>query len=228
MGDDEGRGHNFEAEHPFGRRLLHPRARARTEALAFEIGGDAAEHFRQIGPPCHSTDQAHRRSHAARPSGMPRSSFNALSTRATNVAHHLRRRVPDAELLAQFGIERLQERLVEIRHRLSLAEPREEGGAVHAVERRRRPVPRRGRAVAGGRAGIAAGTRPRALARANARPLHANEMHRLATATAAPTAPRPRRRRRRASAPRSNGRSARPSRPRTGHPALLPMPSAPP
>ena len=49
------------AEHPFGRRLLHPRARERTEALAFEIGGDAAEHFRQIGPRARRTDAGGRR-----------------------------------------------------------------------------------------------------------------------------------------------------------------------
>ena len=44
------------------------------------------------------------------------------------------------ELLSQFGIERPQKRLVEIRHRLALIETGEEGRPVHPVERRRRPI----------------------------------------------------------------------------------------
>ena len=47
---------------------------------------------------------------------------------------------PDAQLLAEGRIERFEERLVEIRHRLALVEPREELGPVHAVECRRGPV----------------------------------------------------------------------------------------
>ena len=39
----KGAGHDLEAEHAFGRRLFHPRTGQRPEALAFEIGGDAAQ-----------------------------------------------------------------------------------------------------------------------------------------------------------------------------------------
>ena len=43
-------GHDFEAEHPFGRRLLHPHTGKRAKALPFEIGRDAAQHHRRISP----------------------------------------------------------------------------------------------------------------------------------------------------------------------------------
>ena len=49
--DDEGRGHDLEAEHPPCSRLPHLRAGECAKAAAFEMGGDAAQHFRQIGPP---------------------------------------------------------------------------------------------------------------------------------------------------------------------------------
>ena len=57
-----------------------------------------------------------------------------------HVLHDLRRRVPDAELLAQLGVERLEERLVEVLDGVALLEGCEEGGAVDAVERLRGPV----------------------------------------------------------------------------------------
>ena len=57
-----------------------------------------------------------------------------------HVVHHLRRRVPDAQLLAQVGIEGFEERLIEVRHCFALVELGEEGGAVHPVERGGRPV----------------------------------------------------------------------------------------
>ena len=49
-------------------------------------------------------------------------------------------RVPDAELLAQHGIEGFQERLVEVGHCFGLAEAGEEGGSVHPVQCGRRPI----------------------------------------------------------------------------------------
>ena len=51
-----------------------------------------------------------------------------------------RRRVPDAELLAQFRVERFQERLVEVLHRLGVLEFGEERCALDAVERVGSPV----------------------------------------------------------------------------------------
>ena len=66
--------------------------------------------------------------------------FERLVHAGDHVADHLRRRVPDAQLFAQFGIEGFQERLVEVRHRLALVKSGEEGGPVHPVKRGRRPV----------------------------------------------------------------------------------------
>ena len=51
-----------------------------------------------------------------------------------HVPHHLGGGVPDAELLAEVGVEGLQEGLVEVGDGLSLAEAVEEGDAVDAVE----------------------------------------------------------------------------------------------
>ena len=59
---------------------------------------------------------------------------------ADHVLHDLRRRVPDAELLAQFGVELFEERLVEILHRFGVVEPREERGPIDAVQHVARPV----------------------------------------------------------------------------------------
>ena len=57
-----------------------------------------------------------------------------------HVLHDLRRRVPDPELFAQLGVERLEERLVEVLHGVALLEGAEERGAVDAVERLGGPV----------------------------------------------------------------------------------------
>ena len=50
MGNDEGRGHDLEAEHALRRRLADPRPRERPEAAPAEVGGDvtrfAARGFR--------------------------------------------------------------------------------------------------------------------------------------------------------------------------------------
>lgn len=51
-----------------------------------------------------------------------------------HVLHDLGWGVPDPELFAQPGVERLKERLVEVLHGVALLEGAEEGGAVDAVE----------------------------------------------------------------------------------------------
>ena len=71
---------------------------------------------------------------------MPRSSFERLVDPGDHVADDFRRRVPDAELLAQRQIEGFQERLVEIGHRLAFVEAGEKGRPVHPVERGGGPV----------------------------------------------------------------------------------------
>ena len=49
MGDDKRRGHDLEAEHALGRRLLDPCADERAQAPIFQIGRDTAQYLRQIG-----------------------------------------------------------------------------------------------------------------------------------------------------------------------------------
>ena len=97
-----------------------------------------------------------------------------------HVAHHLRWRVPDAELLPQVGIEGFEERFVEVRHRLALVEAGKEGGAIHPGRARSRssPAPRSDRVVAGGPDRRSAETAPVARVRGGARRLRASETER--------------------------------------------------
>ena len=139
MGDDEGRGHDLEAEHALRRRLANPRPRERPEAAPAEVGGDAAQHLSQIGP-----GAAARVEHV---DILRRESVRDVEVvlqrpvhAGDHVADHFRRRVPDPELLAQFRVEGFEEGFVEVRHRLTFVEAGEERLAVHPVERRRRPV----------------------------------------------------------------------------------------
>ena len=139
MGDHEGRRHDLEAKHPLSGRLLHPGTGEGAEALAFKAGGDAAQHFGQIG-----AGAATRVEHIDvwRGETLPHAEvvLQRLVDPCNHVADNFGGRVPDAELLAQLGIEGFEERLVEIRHRLTLLETGEKGGSVHAVERRGGPV----------------------------------------------------------------------------------------
>ena len=108
MGNDEGGGHDLEAEHPFGRRLPDPRAGERAETLTLEIGGDAAQHFRQVGP-----GAATRIEHVDVLGGETLRDVEIVLERLVHpchhVADHLRRCVPDAELLAERGVEGFEE-----------------------------------------------------------------------------------------------------------------------
>ena len=139
MGDDEGRGHDLEAEHALRRRLANPRPHERPEAATAEVGGDAAQHLGQIG-----TGAATRVEHV---DVLGRESVRDVEVvlqrpvhAGHHVANHLRRRVPDTELLAQVRVEGFEEGLVEVRNCLAFVEAGEERLAVHPVERRRRPV----------------------------------------------------------------------------------------
>ena len=99
MRDDEGRGHDLEAEHAAHGCLLHPRADERTEAPAREVGGDAAQDFRQIGPGAAAriehVDVLRRES-----IGNAEVVLHRLVHAGDHVADHFRWRVPDTELLA--------------------------------------------------------------------------------------------------------------------------------
>ena len=139
MRDDEGRGHDLEAEHAAHGRLLHPRTGERAEASAREVSSDTAQDFREIGPGaaariehidvlcCESIGDTevvpHRPVHAS-----------------DHVADHLRRRVPDAQLLTQLGVEGFQKRLIEVGHGLAFGEAGEKHGPVNPIEGGGRPV----------------------------------------------------------------------------------------
>ena len=139
MGDDEGGGHDLEAEDPFGRRLFHPRAGERAQAPAFQIGGDAAQHFGEIGPGA-AAGVEHIDVFRRQPLGDIQVVLQRPVDPRDHVADHFRRRVPDPELLAQLGIEGFEERLVEIGHRLAFVEAREERFPVNPAERGGGPV----------------------------------------------------------------------------------------
>ena len=57
-----------------------------------------------------------------------------------HVLHDFRRRVPDAQFLAQFRVKGFQERLVEILHRVRFLELVKKRAAVNAVQNQRRPI----------------------------------------------------------------------------------------
>ena len=109
------------------------------EALTFEIGGDAAQHLRQIG-----AGAAAGVKHVDVLRGETLRDAEIVLQRPVHagdhVADHFGRRVPDAELLAQRRVEGFEERLVEIGHRLAFVEAGEEGVPVHPVEGGGRPV----------------------------------------------------------------------------------------
>ena len=139
MRDDERRRHDLEAEHPFGRRLLHPRAGQRAQAAPVEVGGDAPEHLGEIG-----AGAAAGVEDVDVVGGQAVGDAQVVAQRAVDAGDHvaddLGGGVPDAELLAQVRVERFEEGLVEVGYGLALAEAGEERRPVHPVERRRRPV----------------------------------------------------------------------------------------
>ena len=139
--DDEGGGHDLEAENAPGRRLPHPRPRQRAQPPALEVGGDPPQNFGQIGARAaagvENVDVLRRQ-----PVGDAEIALERVVHAGDHVAHDFGRGVPDAEPLFERGVEGLQKRLVEIGNRLALVEAGEEGGPVHAVERGGRPVQR--------------------------------------------------------------------------------------
>ena len=198
-------------------------------ALVAQRLGDLAEHLDQVGAGAAAgVEHDHARV------GQPVGDIELRAQHLVDARHHvlddLGRRVPDAQLLAQLGVERLQEGLVEVLHGVALLEGGKEAGPVDAVERLAGPVEdlfevHACRAAAGwrspGRAwrgwGCADTRPPRASGSALAR--------RWATA-ARPRRPRRRRGRRRGSARAWSGRSARRARPRRSCPAPAREPGA--
>ena len=133
MGDDEGCGHDLEAEYALGGGLLHAGAGERAEAAALEVGGDASQHLGEV-----RAGAAAWVEYVDVIGGQPFGDSEVVLQRPVDAGDHvsddLGGGVPDAELLAEDGVEGLQEGLVEVWDGLALAEPVEEGAAVDAVE----------------------------------------------------------------------------------------------
>ena len=139
VGNHERRRHDLETEHPPRGGGFHPRPRQRSQALAFQVGGDAAQHCRQIGAGAAAGVQHH---HVLRGQAVPdvQVLFEGVVHPRHHGLHHLRGCVPDAQLLAQGGIKGFQEGFIEVGHRLASGETREEGGAVHPFQGGGAPV----------------------------------------------------------------------------------------
>ena len=134
MGHHERRGHDLETKDASqGRILRHRQRRATLTFLLRERPDDPAQHLDQIG-----ARAAARIEHVdilvRQPVG-PAQFFAQHGVHAGDlILDDLRRGVPDTEFLAQFGIEGLEERFVEILDGVSFGELLEEFRAVHAVE----------------------------------------------------------------------------------------------
>ena len=140
MRDDVGCGQEFKAEEALLRGLLH--VGSGEHAFAARLGQglvNLPQHLDEIraGAAAGVEDEDAR-------VGETVGDVQFLAQHGVHAGDHvfdnLRRGVPDAQFLAQRGIERLEERLVEILHGVGLDELREEGPAVHAVERGGGPV----------------------------------------------------------------------------------------
>ena len=137
--DDERRGHDLKPEHSLGGSLLHLCSCERAQSATLQVLCDAAQHLADV-----RAGAAAWIEHVDVLSRQPVLYAEVVPERhvhaSNHVAHHLGRRVPDSELSAQRRVERLQERLVEVLHRLSLVEPLDERLAVHAIQRVGSPV----------------------------------------------------------------------------------------
>ena len=131
--DDERGGHDLEAEDAPGGRPLHVRPGQGSEAAVLEVGCDAAQHLGEVraGAAAGVEDVDVVGGQAV---GDAEVVLQGAVDAGDHVPHDLGWRVPDAELLAEVGVEGLQEGLVEVGDGLSLAEAVEEGDAVDAVE----------------------------------------------------------------------------------------------
>ena len=131
--DDERGWHDLEAEDAPGGGPLHVRPGEGTEAAVLEVGCDAAQHLGEVraGAAAGIEDVDVVGGQAV---GDAQVVLQGAVDAGDHVAHHLDGCVPDAELLAEGGIECLQERLVEVGYGLALVEAVEEGVAVDAVE----------------------------------------------------------------------------------------------
>jgi len=135
----------FEAEHPLQRRLFQLGAGQTTQTLLVQSRLDVAQHFGQIrAGAATGIENEHLRI------GQPVGDVEFLAQHRIHprhhVAHDFRRRVPHPQLLAQFGIEGLQERFVKILHRARSGELTEERRPIYPVQHAVDPVQHLGQA----------------------------------------------------------------------------------
>ena len=133
MGDDERGGHDLESEDAPGGGLLDAGAGESAESAILKVGGYASQY---LGEVCAGAAAGieHVDVLGGETVGDVEVVLEGAVDAGDHVAHHFGGCVPDAKLLAEVGVEGLQERLVEVWDGRSLAETVEEGGAVHAVE----------------------------------------------------------------------------------------------
>ena len=167
---DERGGHYLEAEDAAGGGALHLRPCEGSEAAVLEVGCDAAQDLGEVcaGAAAGVEDVDVVGGQAV---GDAEVVLEGAVDAGDHVAHDLDGGVPDAELLAECGVEGLEEGLVEVGDGLALAEAVEEGVAVDAVEGGGGPVEHldESRGAGGGRGRIAAGRGPGARGLGGAR-----------------------------------------------------------
>ena len=133
MCDNEWRGQNLETEDTLHGRFLEIVRDQGVAALVMQGGGDAAEDGPQVGAGAATRIED---DHFRVCESVREAEFGAEDSVHTFdlVADDLLGGVPDSEFLAQFGIERVQEGLVEVLDGMALVEGLEELSAVHAIQ----------------------------------------------------------------------------------------------
>jgi len=145
VGDHEGGGQQFEAEDAGHGGALEVVPGEGAAALAFQTPGDGVEDFQQVGAGA-ATGVQHHHAGVGQAIGDAQFLAQGLVHPRDLVAHDFARGVPDAELLAQFRVERFQEGFVEVLHRVFHLEAGEEGGGIHPAEGVAGPVQHFGQA----------------------------------------------------------------------------------
>jgi hypothetical protein len=133
--DDERRGQYLEAKYALGHRLFKPLRDERVTAFSLEPLGNDRERFHQISAGA-TTRVEHVHLRVGETVGDAKFGNEHLVHAPHHVAPDLLGRVPDAELLSQPRVERLQEGLVEVLHCVPVIETLEEFGASDAIESR--------------------------------------------------------------------------------------------
>ncbi len=135
----------LEAEYPVQRRLFQLGAGQAAQTLLVQSRLDVAQHFGQIRAGA-ATGIENEDLRIGQPVGDVEFLAQHRIHPRHHVAHDFRWRVPHPQLLAQFRVEGLQERLVEILHRAGGGELAEERRSIHPVQHAVDPVQHLGQA----------------------------------------------------------------------------------